>query len=312
VPGWICSNGNWVPTGFQGVTPPPASTQAQHVPPTYRIGVNDLLAVIVWRAPELSGDVRVGTDGKIVLPRGNPVPAAGETTEGLKELVTAELKRCCLANPDVIIQVKEILQAVHYFPANDHRAQPPLVTNFFFNIDDWGTAWRQLSAHEFEAERGLARRVEIGTSAPIDLGGLRPARQAIDSALEWSRQHPDIRLIDVLRGYTEAVRKLNVVKVRYDNGLAEPKELADAYIAAAEALKGVVPPPPPLTDAELTRALKDAATIGTDAGKANTLLELAQTNAFTPEMVALYVAAAKGITSDADRARVFAQPIRVK
>ncbi len=32
----------------------------------------------------------------------------------------------------------------------------------------------------------------------------------------------------------------------------------------------------------------------------------------TPEMVALYVAAAGGIKSETDRARAFAQPIRVK
>ena len=67
-----------------------------------------------------------------------------------------------------------------------------------------------------------------------------------------------------------------------------------------------------LTDAELTTALKNAATIGPDAARADALLALAQQYAFTPDMVALYVAAAKGIASDADRARVFAQPIRVK
>ena len=67
-----------------------------------------------------------------------------------------------------------------------------------------------------------------------------------------------------------------------------------------------------MTDAALVAALKDAAAIASDTDRANTLIALARRNAMTPEMVALYVTAASGIATEADRARAFAQAIRVK
>jgi TonB family protein len=70
--------------------------------------------------------------------------------------------------------------------------------------------------------------------------------------------------------------------------------------------------PEALPDADLIAALKNAATMPDDTKRADMLLLLARGNAFTPEMVALYVAAANGITSETERARVFAQPIRIK
>lgn len=89
-------------------TPPPAPAA------NYTIGPNDVLTVIVWRAPELSGDVRVRPDGKITLAAGNDIQAAGLTTEQLKASVIAEVKKCCYADPDVIIQAKEILSRIVY------------------------------------------------------------------------------------------------------------------------------------------------------------------------------------------------------
>ena len=68
----------------------------------------------------------------------------------------------------------------------------------------------------------------------------------------------------------------------------------------------------PMTDASLLAALKGAATITPDVNRANALIALAQRNAMTPEMVSLYVTAAVGITSDAERARAFGQPVRLK
>jgi hypothetical protein len=134
------------------------------------------------------------------------------------------------------------------------------------------------------------------------------------------------------------VRNLDAVESRFANGLETTKALVDAYVAAAESLKdaGNIPfriaatsgtsadvrfvprsgtnttEPGGYSDADLTAALKNAAIMSPDTGRADMLVALAQRYAFTPEMVALYVAAANGIASDPDRARVFAQPIRVK
>lgn len=87
-------------------------------------------------------------------------------------------------------------------------------------------------------------------------------------------------------------------------------ELIQNIIAAVDA--PVRPGEAPMTDASLIAALKSAATITSDVNRANALIALGQRNLMTLEMVSLYVTAASGIASDADRARVFAQPIRLK
>jgi hypothetical protein len=84
------------------------------------------------------------------------------------------------------------------------------------------------------------------------------------------------------------------------------QRISEASLAADRASQ------PPLSDAALVTALKNAATIKPDTERANALIALANRHVFTPEMVSLYVAAASGISSEADRARAFAQPLRVK
>jgi hypothetical protein len=68
----------------------------------------------------------------------------------------------------------------------------------------------------------------------------------------------------------------------------------------------------PPSDANLLAMLKGAASVKDDVKRADALLELSARYDFTPEMVTLYVNAARGISSAVERARVFAQPIRVK
>jgi len=154
----------------------------------------------------------------------------------------------------------------------------------------------------------------------------------------------DAQIADVKTRFTEAMRNLDFAEVRWDNGLATTAEVAAALRTAVVVLTGDpghAPAPgsqaasmftagnnaralydlltsrvssvnAPLTDTELLDVLKGAASVKSDVERANTLLELATHYAFTPEMVTLYVAAAKGITSGAQQIRVFAQPIRVK
>ena len=173
-----------VPPATQTVAPispavpeaPAPQDAARPAPPNYVIGVNDLLTIIVWRSPELSGDVRVGSDGKIALPRGNPISAAGWTVAGLRDAVTEELKRCCLASPDVIIQVKMIVSrmasghsAFFFFNqdiAADAAARRLDLATSFAQQPDWNTLWRTLSARELEAEKNVAIRVQIGRRRP--------------------------------------------------------------------------------------------------------------------------------------------------
>ena len=66
---------------------------------------------------------------------------------------------------------------------------------------------------------------------------MKRARQALDSLAPWSRQPSDAELFALRSRFGDAVRNLDVVEVRFDNGLVSVKALADAYVAAAEALK---------------------------------------------------------------------------
>src|SRR5262245_17386228 len=66
--------------------PPDVALGAQAAPaPEYRIGVNDLLRISVWRQPELTLDsVTVRPDGRISVPLLDDVPVSGKTPEELK------------------------------------------------------------------------------------------------------------------------------------------------------------------------------------------------------------------------------------
>lgn len=57
----------------------------------YRIGVADMLAVSVWRNPDLSITVPVRPDGKISMPLIGDMLAAGKSSEALAADITAKL-----------------------------------------------------------------------------------------------------------------------------------------------------------------------------------------------------------------------------
>jgi beta-lactamase regulating signal transducer with metallopeptidase domain len=285
--------------------------------PTYVIGTNDLLTVTVWRVPDLSGDVRVEPDGKIRLARGNPIAAAGWTADGLREAITAELKRCCLPAPDVFVQIKLINRGHSFFFFN---APPPPGQTMqsltgVARDNEWDFMVKTLRDRAAKAGLDLATMIEIGTAVPIDRSEFQRVKQALDALAPWSHTPTPAELFGLRARFTEATRNLDAVQIRFNNGMMTIRELADAFIAVATALKE--PPPDqltwvPLPDADLLTALRNAAVLQPDSARANRLLDLAQRYAFTPEMVTLYVAAANGIGSDTERARVFAQQIRVK
>jgi len=62
--------------------------------PSQRIGVDDLIAVSVYRSPELTRTVRVDADGAIRLPLvEKPIPAAGLLPRELEESIAEALRR---------------------------------------------------------------------------------------------------------------------------------------------------------------------------------------------------------------------------
>jgi polysaccharide export outer membrane protein len=98
------------PVQSQIAIPPPATNQVRpaEVGDDFVIGPEDVLAISVWREPELSvRDVLVRPDGKISLPLVNEIQASGLTTRQLQERI-AERLREFVASPNVSVVVIRI------------------------------------------------------------------------------------------------------------------------------------------------------------------------------------------------------------
>jgi polysaccharide export outer membrane protein len=73
----------------------------------YIIGVDDVLAINVWKEPEVSKTVPVRSDGKISLPLAGEVQASGQTPRQL-ELDLSRRLASYISEPEVTVIVQEI------------------------------------------------------------------------------------------------------------------------------------------------------------------------------------------------------------
>jgi polysaccharide export outer membrane protein len=88
----------------QPARPSPAAV-GNTVPDNYVIGPEDVLGVMFWREPDMSGDVTVRSDGRITLPLIGDLQAAGETTDALKTQVQlAAQKYVTDANVTIVVR----------------------------------------------------------------------------------------------------------------------------------------------------------------------------------------------------------------
>ncbi len=95
---------------------------------TYVIGPEDVLAVHVWKEPEVSRRVPVRPDGKISLPLINDVQAAGLTADQLSRRVSEALKKF-LTEADVAVVVEQVNSKKFYVMGEVARPGAyPLVT----------------------------------------------------------------------------------------------------------------------------------------------------------------------------------------
>ena len=90
----------------QNTRTPPGSISTAH-DDSYVIGVDDVLAVNVWKEPEVSRTVPVRSDGKISLPLAGEVQASGETPKQLEQALSAKLKNY-ISEPEVTVIVEQI------------------------------------------------------------------------------------------------------------------------------------------------------------------------------------------------------------
>ena len=88
----------------------PATAGASTVPAhdnTYVIGVDDVLAINVWKEPDVSRTVPVRSDGKISLPLAGEVQASGETPKQLETALAVKLQSF-ISEPEVTVIVTEV------------------------------------------------------------------------------------------------------------------------------------------------------------------------------------------------------------
>lgn len=73
----------------------------------YVIGPGDVLAINVWKEPEVSKLLPVRSDGKISLPLAGELQAGGKTPKSLEQDITAKLQSY-ISEPEVTVIVQEI------------------------------------------------------------------------------------------------------------------------------------------------------------------------------------------------------------
>ena len=77
-----------------------------HSDDSYVIGANDVLAVNVWKEPDVTRSVPVRSDGKISLPLAGELQAAGQTPRQLEQEITKRLQSY-ISDPEVTVMVTE-------------------------------------------------------------------------------------------------------------------------------------------------------------------------------------------------------------
>jgi polysaccharide export outer membrane protein len=115
VPGWLAAqtdsarNGADAKTQAQTVAPDsnPSNAAGRAHDDTYVIGDDDVLAINVWKEPEVSRTVPVRSDGKISLPLAGEVQASGETPRQLEKELATKLQSF-ISEPEVTVIVTEI------------------------------------------------------------------------------------------------------------------------------------------------------------------------------------------------------------
>lgn len=91
--------------GASAAGPSSATTKAHDA--SYVIGNSDVLAITVWKEPDVSRSIPVRPDGKISLPLVGEIQAAGRTPLQLEEEIAAKLQTY-INKPDVTVIVQEI------------------------------------------------------------------------------------------------------------------------------------------------------------------------------------------------------------
>jgi len=100
------ANGQNAAAANTGVTPDVASGNKAH-DENFIIGNDDVLAISVWKEPELTKSVPVRSDGKISLPLVGEMQATGRTPLQLEQDIAGKLKNF-ITTPEVTVIVQQV------------------------------------------------------------------------------------------------------------------------------------------------------------------------------------------------------------
>ncbi|MGA8440683.1 MAG: polysaccharide biosynthesis/export family protein [Candidatus Sulfotelmatobacter sp.] len=115
----LMSGGLWAQAGSktaasaQAASAPQTSPSADSSPTpkphddSFVIGNDDVLAINVWKEPDISRSIPVRSDGKISLPLVGEVQATGQTPLKLEQEIAAKLKNY-ISEPEVTVIVQQI------------------------------------------------------------------------------------------------------------------------------------------------------------------------------------------------------------
>jgi polysaccharide biosynthesis/export protein len=107
VPDKPTSPANLAPTTSSAPTSVVAETGSKPHDDTFVIGNDDVLAINVWKEPDISRSIPVRSDGKISLPLAGEIQAAGQTPLKLEGDIASKLQNY-ISEPEVTVMVQQI------------------------------------------------------------------------------------------------------------------------------------------------------------------------------------------------------------
>ena len=91
-------------------------------PPSYAIGVGDVLTIAVYKNADLSGEFTVAPDGSIAIPLVGSLPVNGRTEAEVTSELTRKLADKYLVDPQVSVSVKSYLSQFIYVTGSVARS----------------------------------------------------------------------------------------------------------------------------------------------------------------------------------------------
>ena len=113
---------------------PDASTASKPHDDSFVIGNDDVLAINVWKEPDISRSIPVRSDGRISLPLVGEVQATGRTPLKLEQDIAAKLKNY-IAEPEVTVIVQQINSQKFNILGQVNRPGSYVITNSVTVLD---------------------------------------------------------------------------------------------------------------------------------------------------------------------------------